>query len=205
MLRVLPLELLLRWTLGLLLISLRVTLLELLRWIRLTAAHHPSPPLRYHCSQFRGYSSPYNPQRRALSAPLRRDPPLSHARCRGSLCTPPRLLLAEEAARATHQKLLARRLSLSTRLWKGDFRRRGGGSAGGRLRPRRSRSAVKNTKWRSLAGSSVRERRRRGLKSASAEVCRDRFLPFRLRPSTATSDPDVHASICLVAALIFGS
>jgi hypothetical protein len=33
MLRVLPLELLLRRTLGLLLISLRVTLLELLKWI----------------------------------------------------------------------------------------------------------------------------------------------------------------------------
>jgi hypothetical protein len=33
MLRVLPLELLLRWKQGLLLISLRVTLLELLRWI----------------------------------------------------------------------------------------------------------------------------------------------------------------------------
>jgi hypothetical protein len=33
LLRVLPLEVLLRWTLVLLLISVRVTLLELLRWI----------------------------------------------------------------------------------------------------------------------------------------------------------------------------
>jgi hypothetical protein len=97
----------------------------------------------------------------------------------GSLCTPPRLLLAEEAARATHRKLLARPLSLSTRLGKGDFfRRRGGGSAVGRGSPRRSRSGVKKTKWRSSVGSPVRERRRRGLKSASAEVRRDRVPSF---------------------------
>jgi hypothetical protein len=61
------------------------------------------------------------------------------------------------------------------------------------------------TKWRWSAGRSVRERRRRGLKSASAEVCRDRFLPFRLRASTATSDPDINASIRVVSAVIFGS
>jgi hypothetical protein len=150
--------------------------------------------------------SPFTPQRRVLPPPLRRDPLLSHARCRGSLFTPPRLLLAEEAARATARKLLVLPLSLSTRLWKGDFfRRRGGGSAGGRGSPRRFRSPVKKTKWRSWAGTPVRDRRRRGLKSASAEVRRDRFLRFRLRPSTPTSDPDVHASIRRVADLIFCS
>jgi hypothetical protein len=123
---------------------------------------------------------PSTPQRRPLSAPLRRDPPLSHARCRVSLCTPPRLLLTEEAARATHRTLRAPHLSLSTRLRKGDFRRRGGGSAAGRSRPRRSLSGVWKTKQRCSARRSVRERRRRGRKSESAEVHRDRFLPFRL-------------------------
>jgi hypothetical protein len=152
-----------------------------------------------------GYSSPLQPAAaRAIHSPPPRPSSLSR-QMQGLLCTPPRLLLAEEAAHAPHRKLLAQRLSLSTRLWKGDFRRRGGESTGGRSRPRRSRSTVKKTKWRSSAGSSVRERRRRGLKSASAEVRRDRFLPFHLRPSTATSDPDVNASIRLVAALIFGS
>jgi hypothetical protein len=148
---------------------------------------------------------PFTPQRRLLSAPLRRDPPLSHARCRGSLCTPPRLLLAEEAGRARHRTLHARRLSLWTRLCKTDFRWRDGGSAAGRSRLRRSPSAVYKTKSRYWAGRSVRERRRRGLKSASAEVRRDRFLPFRLRASTTSSDPDSNASIRLVSVVIFGS
>jgi hypothetical protein len=79
-----------------------------------------------------------------LPPPLRRDPLLSHARCRGSLFSPHRLVLTEDAARTTTRKLRAPLLSLSTRLWKAGLFRdtvaEGGLSAGpGRLRRRRSR------------------------------------------------------------------
>jgi hypothetical protein len=37
-------------------------------WFRLTATHHPSPPLRYYCSSDRGYSLPLSPA--AVSAIL---------------------------------------------------------------------------------------------------------------------------------------
>jgi hypothetical protein len=101
-------------------------------YIRLTAVLPPSPPLPYHYSRNRGHCSPLEAAAVAATRPLRRDPPLSHARCRASLCTPPRLLHAEESARATDRNLRAPLLSRSSRLRIGDFRRGGGDSSAGR-------------------------------------------------------------------------
>jgi hypothetical protein len=177
-------------------------------WIVLDCLHRSTLPLLSPTTVHRlgATIAPFSPQRRALPPPLRRDPLLSHARCRGSLFSPPRLLLAEDAARATARKLRAPLLSLSTRLWKeGLFWRRGDGSAGRRGTRRRSQSPARKTKSRSSADTPVRDRRRRGHKSASAEVFRHRFLCFLLRPSTATSDPDLDASIHRVVGQIFRS
>ena len=142
--------------------------------------------------------SPYLAQRWALASPLPRDTLLSHARCSGSLQPPPRLLRAEGAARARHRKVLAPPRSVSTRPRKGDFwRRRGGGSPVGRWTRHRPRSGAQKTKSTSWARTAVRERRRRGVTSASAEVRRVRFVGYRLRPSMAPSDPDASPSIRL--------
>jgi hypothetical protein len=113
---------------------------------RLAVALPPSPPLPYHCTRNRGYCSPL--QVAALAAmrpPLRRDPLLSHARCRASLCSPPPLLRAEDSARATDRKLCGRLLSRSRRLRFGVLRRGDGDSC---ALARRSPSELCTTKWR---------------------------------------------------------
>jgi hypothetical protein len=111
-----------------------------------SAPPFPSPPLTVH--EIGDTVHPLRPQRSPLPAPLRRDTLLSHARCRASLCTPLCLLHAEDSARATDRNLRARLPSRSRRLRFGDFRRGGGDSSAGRLRPRRSPSDLWKTKWR---------------------------------------------------------
>jgi hypothetical protein len=181
----------------------RYSIVRVLDWLQRSPLPLPSP-ITVH--EIGDNVHPLRPQRSPLPAPLRRDPPLSHARWRASLCTPPpRLLHAEDSARATDRNLRAPLLSRSRRLRFGDFRRGGGDSSVGRLRPRRSPSGLWKTKWRWWATSSGRDRRRSGRKSDSVEVPRERLLRLPLRASTRSSDPEIFASIPLISAQIFGS
>ena len=58
--------------------------------LRLSAASHPSPPLPYSYSLFRGYRPPLRPAAQPSTVPLCSGPLLSHARSRGALFTPSR-------------------------------------------------------------------------------------------------------------------
>ena len=123
--------------------------------------------------------------------------------------TPQLLLIAEVVARATPRKVLGPLRFLSTLLSKsGEIGRRDGGSAGGMVIPSRSRSAPSRTKWSTSSSSAlhpVHGVRRSAHKSDSAEALRRRIRSFPLRASTASSDPELIASICRVAAQIFRS
>jgi hypothetical protein len=116
--------------------------------LRLSAALNPSPPLPYHCSSFRGNSSRLHPAApRATAFSSSRSPSLSRQMQEVTVLSP-RLLLVEDAARATAKKLRAPLLSPSRRVCgrrvcsgdeAADLLAEGGLGAGpGRLRRRRS-------------------------------------------------------------------
>jgi hypothetical protein len=123
--------------------------------------------------------------------------------------TPPLLLIAEAVAHATPRKVPGPLRFLSTLLSKSTkIGRHGGESAGGRAISSRSRSASSRTKWSTSSSSAlnpVRGGRRSAHQSDSTEALRRRIRSFPLRPASASSDPELIASIRRVAAQIFRS